>query len=175
MAQDGSAAEDLLPLVYAHLHGLAAGFLHRQGPAHTLQATALVHEAYVRLAGRGSEFESRLHFLRVAACAMRGVLVNHARDRARQKRGGDLMRVTLGSGEAAVEAPLTNLLDLDTALEELANRDEELARIVELRFFAGLTVDETAELIGVSTPTVERRWRVARAFLRQHMRGDPAP
>ena len=172
MDAESGTAEEFLPLVYSELHGLAGRFLQRQGPAHTLQATALVHEAYLRLSGRGPAFEDRLHFFRVAARAMRGVLVNHARDRARLKRGGDRARVTLGLGESAVEGQLTDLLDLDAALDELTRKDEELARIVELRFFSGLTVDETAEVLGISTPTAERRWRVARAFLRRHMRGD---
>lgn len=171
MERTGGAADDLLPLVYDELHSLAGQFLRRERPAHTLQATALVNEAYLRLA-QGSAFENRLHFFRVAARAMRAVLVNHVRDRGRLKRGGDRARVTLGAGEQRVEGPLTDLLDLDTALDELAGQDAELAQIVELRFFSGLTVGEVAELLGVSVPTVERRWRVARAFLRKNMRGD---
>lgn len=173
MDPDGRAPESLFPLVYDELHGLAAKLIGQGAPARTLQATALVHEAYVRLAGREACFENRLHFFRVAARAMRGVLVNHARDRSRQKRGGDRARVTLGPDAAPVERPLTDLLDLDAALDELAATDEELAQVVELRFFSGLTLEEMARLLEVSTPTVERRWRVARAFLRKAMRGDP--
>ncbi|MEM7307151.1 MAG: ECF-type sigma factor [Planctomycetota bacterium] len=172
MESDRSAAHELMPLVYDELHRLAGHLLQRGGPAPTLQATALVHEAYMRLAGRSAHFENRLHFLRVAARAMRGVLVNHVRDRGRLKRGGALARVTLGAGDALVDAAPTDVLDLDAALTELARHDDELVQIVELRFFSGLTIEETAELVGVSSPTVERRWRVARAFLRRHMRDD---
>lgn len=171
---DSAAAAQLFPLVYETLRGLASRFLGDQRSRHTLQPTALVHEAFVRLVDREhtAVFENRLHFYRVAARAMRGVLVHHAEAREAVKRGGGRAREPLADPMAPPPSDPTDLLALDEALTELTAHDEQLARLVELRFFAGLTIAETADLLGVSTPTVERGWRVARSFLRRAMRGE---
>ena len=160
---DAAASEQLLPLVYDELRAMARRHMSRQSPDHTLQATALVHEAYLRLGGQGQGWESRAHFLAVAARAMRQVLVSHARARQAQKRGGDRARVMLGD---PVESP--DLIDpcaLDDALKKLTALDDRQARIVELRFFAGMTVEQIAHVMRLSEPTIKREWRAARAFL----------
>lgn len=166
----GTAFAQLLPLVYTELRALSEGYLRRERPDHTLQATALVHEAYVRLAGeQGAKWENRAHFFRVAAKVMRRILINHALARKAAKRGHAQPHLTLD--EAVVFLPEANvdLLDLHDALEELAGHDRQKARVVELRFFAGCTIDETAEALGISTATVERDWRFARAWLRSRL------
>jgi RNA polymerase sigma factor (TIGR02999 family) len=164
-----SAAEELLPLVYDELRALAAGLFRRQRANHTLQPTALVHEAYARMVGAGgdagSRFEGRAHFMAVAAKAMRHILANHARDRGRQKRGGDWQRVTLGDPPAPEMAADFDLVAVDEALTRLAELDPRQCRIVELRFFADLTVHEIARVMDVSVSTAEREWRMARAWL----------
>lgn len=171
---DAEAADRLLPLVYDELRALAGSFFARQQPGHTLQPTALVHEAYLRLAGsEGAEWESRAHFMAVAARAMRQILINHARDKGAAKRGGGLERVTL---EQAVTPRIgddreIDLLELDLALSKLAELDERQARIVELRFFGGLTIAESAHVLGVGTTTVEDDWRLAKAWLAHQLRG----
>ncbi|MCB9898357.1 MAG: sigma-70 family RNA polymerase sigma factor [Planctomycetes bacterium] len=171
---DLAAADELLPLVYHELHGLARRLMSGERDNHTLQATALVNEAYLRLVDQaGTDWESRAHFLRTAARAMRNVLVDHARTRNADKRGGKRARVPLDDALAAYEARALDMLALDTALERLSEMDEQLAQLVELRFFAGLTIPETAKILGVSTPTVERGWRVARLWLRAEIEGRP--
>jgi RNA polymerase sigma factor (TIGR02999 family) len=173
---DASAVDRLLPLVYDELHGLAVRHLARQRAGHTLQPTALVHEAYLRLARRDdAEWAGKAHFLAVAAKAMRQILLNHARDRAAAKRGGDLRRVTLDPGLVSTGERDVDLLALDGALERLARLSERQARVVELRFFGGLTIAETARVLGVGTTTVEDDWFVAKAWMARELEPDAAP
>jgi RNA polymerase sigma factor (TIGR02999 family) len=169
-AGDRSAIARLLPLVYGDLRQKAGSLFRGQNPAHTLQPTALVHEVYLKLArSDGQPWESRRHFMAVAATAMRQVLADHARDRRRQKRGGDVHRVTLQDVPANEPGLDVDLVALDEALAALAVLSERQARIVELRFLAGLNANEIAELLEVSRRTVELDWRVARAWLRQRL------
>jgi RNA polymerase sigma factor (TIGR02999 family) len=165
---DAAAAERLLPLVYEELRAIAASHLRHERAGHTLQPTALVHEAYVRLIDQTSvRWNGRSHFLAVAAMAMRRVLVNHARDRRRLKRGGpEMKRVPLDDAVGVLEERAGDLEALDGALTRLAAMDPQQARIVELRFFGGLTAPETAEAMGISERTVHREWSLARAWLR---------
>ena len=169
-----SAAERLLPHVYEELRALAGSFFRQQRADHTLQPTALVHEAYVKLVGsRQSHWESRKHFFDVAAMAMRQLLADHARRQKAAKRGGDLSRVTLiDSGKPAPHRMDVDLIALDEALSKLSELDPRQGRIVELRFLAGLSVDETAEVLGVSARTVKLDWQMARAWLRRELGGD---
>jgi RNA polymerase sigma factor (TIGR02999 family) len=176
---DGSASEQLFPLVYDELRRLAAHYMAQQSAAHTLQATALVHEAWVKLIDvEAAQISDRAHFFRLAATAMRSILVDHARSKGRGKRGGDRQRVALdGGGDALEQAEGVahhELVDLDESLERLEAVDEQLARIVELRFFAGLTAAESAEVLGVSARTVERGWRTARAWLGSDLGRPPS-
>lgn len=168
---DTSVAAALLPLVYDDLRAQAASLFRSQNIEHTLQPTALVHEAYLKLVkAEGQSWESRRHFMAVAATAMRQVLADHARDRRRLKRGGSAgQRVTLHDSHAADLGTFVDVVDLDDALGELAQLDARQSRIVELRFLSGLNTDEIAELIGVSRRTVELDWRVARAWLRKRL------
>ncbi len=174
---DAQAGEQLLPLVYDELHRIAAGLMRDQRGDHTLQATALVHEAYLRLVDEGAraEFDNRAHFLCVAAKAMRSVLVDHARRRGAGKRSAAGERITLSQLGEIAEAEVPDLLALDDALTGLAAMDEDLARVVELRFFGGLSVAETARALSVSEPTVVRAWRVARMWLQREMADGPGP
>lgn len=163
---DREAADRLLPLVYQELRGVAGRAMRRERPGHLLQATALVHEAYLRLfRDAGLTFENRAHFFGIAARSMRQILVEHARARQAAKRAGGLEAVPLEDGMARTEAPPVDLLALDEALDRLAASDARQARIVELRYFGGLSVEETAEALGLSPATVKREWTVARAFL----------
>lgn len=171
-AGDPSAADRLLPVVYGELHRLAASYLRRERTGHTLQPTALVNEAWLKLAGQGSPWQNRAHFLGVAAQAMRRILVDHARRKSAQKRGGDGVRVTLAD-VAAKESNEVDLVRLDVALEKLAALDERQARMVTMRFFAGLTVEEAAEALGVSEKTIKRDWAAARAWLHRELTGPP--
>jgi RNA polymerase sigma factor (TIGR02999 family) len=167
----GACAAALLERVYDELRSLAGGYLRRQEQGHTLQPTALVHEAYLRVADRsGSSFESRAHFSALCAVAMRCILADHARRRQAAKRGGDRERVALTDLDVPKDRPPVDALALDEALTELARRDERQARVVEYRYFGGLTVPEVAEVLGVSRSTVEDDWRMARAWLRVHLR-----
>jgi RNA polymerase sigma-70 factor, ECF subfamily len=166
-----------MPLVYDELRRIAARYVSRERPGQTLQATALVNEAFVRLAAeRAREFQNRTHFLAIAALSMRQILVQRARTRQAAKRGGAPQRVTLddaniaGSPMAAGGAHQpgdVDMLALDEALTRLAELDPEQARIVELRYFGGLTVEETADVVGVSPATVKRQWAMARAWLKR--------
>jgi RNA polymerase sigma-70 factor, ECF subfamily len=168
------AASTLLPLVYAELRRRAAMYLRRERHGHTLQPTALVHEAYLRLADqRHVQWQNRGHFFGVAAQAMRRILVDHARTRQRLKRGGDADRVTLHDVDAVADTRDVELIDLDRALTELQSQDPDQARIVEMRYFAGLTVEETAEALGISPATVKREWTMARAWLFARLRDRP--
>lgn len=170
---DPAAADRLLPIVYEELRALASRFMSNERAGHTLQTTALVHEAYMRLVGAAGEpFAGREHFFRAAATAMRRVLVDHARARRGPRRGGARLRVPLESDALAVAAADTGILDLDEALTQLAELDAALARMVELRYFAGLTIDEVAALTGASPTTVKREWQFAKAWLRQALQDE---
>ncbi len=175
-AGDRDAAARVLPVVYDELRRIAASYFRRERRDHTLQATALVHEAYVRLVEQsGLEWRSRSHFVGLAARVMRRVLVQHARRRGALKRGGDAHTYTLLEADAVWTDRSPDLLALDAALSELAEFDPQKARVVELRFFGGLTIDETADVLGVSTPTVTRQWRRARLWLYTRLFEEPAP
>jgi RNA polymerase sigma factor (TIGR02999 family) len=166
---DGTAEprDSLLPLLYEELRAVAAGFLRQERRDHTLQPTALVHEAFLRMKGRGpAELEDPARFRAAAAVAMRRILVDHARARRAGKRGGDLRRVSLDEGWGISRGGEVEVLALHEALEELAALDERQARVVELRFFGGLGEQEIAAELGVSLRTVEGDWRMARAWLR---------
>jgi RNA polymerase sigma-70 factor, ECF subfamily len=164
------ALDDLLPLVYDELRRLAASYLRGERAGHTLQPTALVHDAYVRLAGGGAvTWENRAQLFTIAAQAMRHVLVDHARGRLREKRGGGAVRVTLGDDAVGPSEPDESLVALDEALEALEALDPQKGRIVELRYFAGLTIEETAEALSLSQATIKRDWTLARAWLRREL------
>ena len=170
---DQEAAEELLPLVYQELRGLAGRYLRGQRPGHTLQPTALVHEAYLRLIRQKDAGPAdRSHFVGLAARAMRSILVDHARARMTAKRGGGQQRVPLDDAVSLFESRSADLLTVDEALKQLAEFDERQSRIVELRFFGGLTTDEAADVLGTSTRTVEREWRMARAWLRRQVQPE---
>jgi RNA polymerase sigma factor (TIGR02999 family) len=171
---DPSAAEQLLPLVYDELRKLAAARLADEKPGQTLQATALVHEAYLRLVDveKAQHWNSRGHFFGAAAEAMRRILLNRARDKNRYKRGGQLRRIDLESVEIALETPDEELLALDEALERLAAENEVCADLVKLRFFAGLSIRHAAASLGISTSTADRYWAYARAWLYSALRSD---
>jgi len=168
---DPSAAEQLLPLVYEELRKLAAAKLGHEKPGQTLQATALVHEAYVRLvdADASQHWNSRGHFFGAAAEAMRRILVENARRRARIKHGGDHCREELASSGIAAPEISEDLLALDEALERLAEHDSQAAELVKLRYFAGLTIPQTADLLGVSPRKADFMWSFARAWLRREI------
>ena len=162
---DPDASEQLLPLVYRELRRQAAAYLSRERANHTLPATALVHEAYLRLVGQDAEYADRAHFFALAASMMRRVLVDHARARAAAKRSRPDLFLTVDDATPSVEPRPVELLTLDRALTELAALDPRQARIVELRYFVGLTAAETADVLGISPTTVKREWNIARAWL----------
>ena len=164
---DRQAMEELLPLVYDELRRLARSYLHRENPGHTLQSTALVHEAYLRLVDqRSSQWEGRAHFYAIASRVMRQVLVDYARRDAAARRGGKSRKLTLSeAGDVAAPSEGMDFLALDGALNTLAAVDPRQARLVELRYFGGLTIEETAEVMNLSPATVKREWTVARAWL----------
>jgi len=169
-----SDPSSLIPLVYDELRRIAAGYIRRERRGQTLQATALVNEAFVRLVSeRPRPFADRQHFLAIAALSMRQILVQRARARKAAKRGGAPERVTLGEHLMPAAPPDIDILVLDEALTRLAIFDPEQARIVELRYFGGLTVEETAEVVGVSPATVKRQWAMARAWLKRAVEGEP--
>jgi RNA polymerase sigma-70 factor (ECF subfamily) len=166
------AIDDLMPLVYDELRRIAASHMRREGEGHTLQPTALVNEAYLKLVGQTrAHWDGRTHFLCVASSAMRRILVDHARGRLRQKRGAELQRVDIDDVLEQAAASDADVLELHEALERLAALDERQARVVELRFFGGLSVDEVAEALGVSRRTVEGEWTHAKAWLGLELRG----
>jgi RNA polymerase sigma factor (sigma-70 family) len=188
---DPVAAERLLPLVYDELRKLAAAKLAQEKPGQTLQATALVHEAYLRLVGghdkeprteepknhegtgeEGQRWNSRGHFFGAAAEAMRRILLNRARDKGRLKRGGPRQRVDLENVVLAVDAPNDDLMAIDEALERLATESPKCAQVVKLRFFAGLSIEEAAAALGMSASTAKRHWTYARAWLFDAIRPD---
>ncbi len=165
------AADQLVPLVYDELHKLAVHYMRAERGDHTLQPTALVHEAYIRLVDqRNASWQNRSHFFGIAAQAMRRILVDHARrKRAGKREGGD--RVTLDESVAEAPQRSVDLIALDDALNKLASLDPRQARVVELRFFGGLDIEQTAESLGISPATVKRDWTFARAFLQREMDG----
>lgn len=170
---DTEALPQLVELVYPELHRIAARHLSRERPGHTLAPTALVGEAYLRLASQpaGKQWEGRSHFFAVAAHVVRAVLVDHARARGAAKRGGGAVGVELTDGSASVSARPVDMLDLDAALRALEAMDAAHARIVELRYFAGLSIDETAAVLGISPMTVKRGWLAAKTYIRRHLDG----
>jgi RNA polymerase sigma factor (TIGR02999 family) len=174
---DRQLADELLPIVYDELRTLAAQRLAHEKPGQTLTATALVHEAYLRLVGPANAqgWASRGHFFAAAAEAMRRILINRARDKNRQKRGGGFRRIDLDQLESVLETDDEELLALDEALEQLAVEDNVAAELVKLRFFAGLTLRETAEAMGLSQRTAERQWAYAQAWLYARLRRDGSP
>ena len=170
---DDAALDRLMPLVEAELRRLARGYMGRERRGHTLQVTALVNEAFLRLTGaRQLRWQDRAHFLGISARLMRRVLVDHARARGYRKRGGGAQRVTLDEALLVSPEPDVQLLALDRALEVLAAADLRKARVIELRFFGGLSVEETAEVLHVSTDTVKRDWRLAKLWLLRELEGD---
>lgn len=167
---DRQALEQLTPLVYGELRRLASRYLRRERPGHTLQSTALVHEAYLRLIDqRYVQWQNRAHFFGIAAQIIRRILVDHARAHQAQKRGADACVLSLDEAVAAPVKRDLNLVALDDALEDLARLDPQQSRIVELRFFTGLSIDETAEVLGISPATVKRDWVVAKAWLHRQL------
>lgn len=167
---DQTALEKLMPLVLDELRRLAGNYLRRERANHTLQPTALVNEAYLRLVDQKARWQNRAQFFGVAAQLMRRILVDHARVHQAQKRGGsDQQRLSLADAEGVADKPDVDLLALHEALNELAELDPQQARIVELKFFGGLSIEETAEVLGVGHATVERDWKMARAWLRSKL------
>ena len=170
---DTHAAEQLLPLVYDELRKLAAQKLAQEKPGQTLQATALVHEAYLRLVDveKAQNWDGRGHFFAAVAQAMRRILIDRARDKGREKRGGKLQRLDIDALDLAAKVTPDQLLAVDDALSRLAAEDPTAARIVELRYFAGMTVDEAGQALGISTTTAYRHWNYARAWLHSELLG----
>jgi len=169
---DREALEQLMPLVYNELRRLASHYLRRERSDHTLQGTALVHEAYLRLAGENlPEWQNRAHFFGIAANTMRRILVEHARGRNAEKRGGGVYLLSLDEAVAFPQQTDLDILELDRALLELAELDEQQSRIVELRFFTGLSIEDTSEVLGISPATVKRDWVTARAWLYRAITG----
>jgi RNA polymerase sigma factor (TIGR02999 family) len=170
---DDSAADRLMSLLYGELKEIAHRHLSREAVGHTVNTTALVHEAYVGLADQTRlEWQNRAHFLAASSRVMRHILIDYARRRGAAKRGGDRIRVPLHDAVATVEAPGVDLLDLERALTSLAERDERMARVVECRYFGGMTEEESAEALGVSARTVGRLWTRARVYLLKELQDD---
>jgi len=174
---DPSAAEQLLPLVYEELRKLAAQKMREEKPGQTLQATALVHEAYIRLVDveKAQHWDCRQHFFSAAAEAMRRILVEIARRKKRIKHGGELERLELDEEQLAVESPVDDLLAIDEALEKLEQFDEQAARMLKLRYYAGLGVEQAAELLGIPARTAYRNWAYARAWMYRQVGIDRTP
>jgi RNA polymerase sigma factor (TIGR02999 family) len=169
-AGDQRAASELFEAVYDELRSLASHYLRRERPGHTLQATAVVNEAFVRLSQSAPvEWHDRMHFFAIAARQLRRVLVNHARERHAEKRGGERVRLALTEVNGLSAPQEQDLLDLDRALTSLEEADERAARVIELRFFAGLTEAEAAEALGISVATLKRDWAFGRAWLVRHL------
>ncbi len=171
---DKGALDKLVPIVYDELRRQAARYLKREQAGHSLQTTALIHEAYLRLVDQHNvQWQNRAHFFGIAAQMMRRILVDHARTKKRAKRGGSDIRVSLTGAGASIKAKDMDVVALDEALNRLAELDEQQSRVVELRFFSGLTVAETAAVMGISPATVKRDWSMARAWLHRELSGDP--
>jgi len=170
---DQHALTRLMDIVYPELHRIAAQHLLHERQGHTLQPTALVNEAYLRLAHRpDKQWQDRTHFFAVAARIVRSILVDHARARQTAKRGSGAVTIVLSDAAAHVPAPEVDLLDLDAALQALERLDPQQSRIVELRYFAGLSIEETADVLGVSPSSVKRDWVIAKTWIRRRMGGD---
>jgi RNA polymerase sigma factor (TIGR02999 family) len=170
---DKEALDKLVPLVYDELRKQAARYLRRERVGHTLQTTALIHEAYIRLVDQKNvRWQNRAHFFGIAAQLMRRILVDHARSKGRAKRGGSNIRVSLSQAELKSAGQNLDIVAIDEALERLAKIDEQQSKIVELRFFSGLTVEETAAVLSISPATVKRDWSVARAWLHREISGQ---
>jgi RNA polymerase sigma-70 factor (ECF subfamily) len=169
---DGKAADELLPLIYAELHRLAKGYMRRERPDHTLQATALINEAYLRLVGEDIDWNSRAHFVGLAAHVMRRVLVDYARARNAEQRDGGLSRVEMQDGLAIAPQQLDEVAELDEALKRLEKQNPRQARVVELRYFGGLSVEQTATLLKIAPRSVKRDWALARIYLFRKLRPD---
>jgi RNA polymerase sigma factor (TIGR02999 family) len=170
---DKQALDSLLPLVYEELRRQAAGYLRRERVGHTLQTTALIHEAYLRLIDQKNvHWQNRAHFFGIAAQLMRRILVDHARTRTRAKRGGSNIRVSFNEANALAPSQDLDIVALDEALDRLAQLDAQQSRIVELRFFSGLSVPETAEVLRISPATVKRDWSMAKAWLHRELSGE---
>lgn len=169
---DRAALDQLIPLVYDELRLQAARYLRHERPRHTLQTTALVHEAYLKLVAQDKvHWRNRAHFFGIAATLMRRILIDHARSRHAARRGGGSdLKLTMDAALGVTDEPSLNLLEIDEALTKLAKLDERQSRIVELRFFAGMSVEETAEALGIAAATVKRDWQVAKAWIRREMR-----
>ena len=173
---DAEATDELLPLVYEELRLLAAQKLSNEPPGQTLQATALVHEAYLRLVGDDSQgWNSRGHFFGAAAEAMRRILVENARRKRRVKRGGGQHRIEFDDAVLAIDEPLDDIIALDEALNKLAEEDQEVCELVKLRYFAGLTLQQAAEILQMPHRTADRNWAYARAWLYQEIAGKDEP
>jgi RNA polymerase sigma factor (TIGR02999 family) len=172
---DKEALDSLVPLVYDELRRQAARYLRRERVGHTLQTTALIHEAYLRLVDqRNVHWQNRAHFFGIAAQLMRRILVDHARTKKRAKRGGSDVRVSLSEATLKTQGQDLDIVALDEALERLAAIDEQQSKIVELRFFSGLTVEETAEVLSISPATVKRDWSMAKAWLHREISSEQA-
>jgi len=164
------AVDELTPLVYNELKRIAGGQLRSERPGHTLQATALVHEAYLKLVDqRDTSWQNRAHFFGVAAQVMRRILLDYAKGRRREKRGGGIAAATLDEALVVGDDRTSDLIEIDEVLTRLEKLDERQAKVVELRFFGGLSVEETAEAMGISEPTVKREWAMARAWLHREL------
>ena len=166
---DEAARDELIPLVYDTLRRIARHQLRGERAGHTLETTALINEAYLKLVEQSVSWQSRAHFFGIAARLMRQLLVDYARARQRLKRGGDMQQISLTDAAGIAEDKAVDVLALDDALQILTEVDPQSSRIVELRFFGGLTIEETAQVMGISTPTVERGWRAARAWLQTEL------
>ena len=166
---DEAARDELIPLVYDALRRIARHHLRGERAGHTLQTTALINEAYLKLVEQSVPWQSREHFFGIAARLMRQILVDYARARQRLKRGGNQQQISLTFADETANEQAADLLALNDALETLAEVDPQKSRIVELRFFGGLTIEETAQVMGISTPSVERGWRAARAWLQTEL------
>jgi RNA polymerase sigma factor (TIGR02999 family) len=166
---DRQAMEALLPLVYDELRRLAGSYLRRENPGHTLQSTALVHEAYLRLVEQDVSWQNKAHFFGIAAQIMRRILVDHARAKNAEKRGDGACRVTLDEGLLSTESCDVNVLALDRALTKLEELDKQQSQIVEMRFFGGLSIEDTSEILKISPATVKRDWAMAKAWLHREM------
>ena len=164
-----AARDELMPLVYDTLRRIARRRLREEREGHSLQPTALVNEAYLKLVAQEVSWQSRAHFFGVAARMMREILIDHARGRQRLKRGGEWQRISLTAADNIAQEQAVDLLSLDEALQRLAAFDTRKSQVVELRFFGGLTLEETAEVLRLSTPTIEREWRAARAWLQTEL------
>ncbi|HTV08316.1 MAG TPA: sigma-70 family RNA polymerase sigma factor [Candidatus Aquilonibacter sp.] len=172
---DQHAAEDLLPLVYTELHRLARSYMRRERPDHTLQATALINEAYLRLAHDDTDWNSRDHFMAVAATTMRNILVDYARAHRAQQRGGGLQKVELREELVITPEKLEQIEQLDDALNRLEKHNARQARIVELRYFGGLSIEQIASVMKISSRSVKRDWSLARVWLFRQLEGTQKP